>query len=430
MFKRNLILMSLVLSALWVLMSCDTLAGALNAAQNERPASASTQPAATVTAFPTVAPGTPTPSSADINVIKNVILRGNQEQIQAIAAHNPAVMQDTSTATYYQQSAQTVNDLLNSGVMSIQLVNLSWGPITLQDANTAQATTAETWSTTFSDGSKMQETDTNVYTVVRQNGAWLVQDDQHPNSRTLQSPPGNSVGAPTPVAPVAPVAPAGPGQSGSRNWAGYAASGGTFTAVYGTWTVPNVSAGTNAADATWVGIGGVSSRDLIQAGTQATVQSGQVVYSAWWETLPQVSQPVPLTVNAGDTISVSITQQSNGTWQILIHDATSNQSYQRTVTYQSSRSSAEWIEESPVAGRRLLLPLDNFGTVTFTNATTVENGKQLTISQAGGQPITLEASPGVALAQPSALAGNGSSFSVTRTSVTAPRSVPGFRNRP
>ena len=198
----------------------------------------------------------------------------------------------------------------------------------MPEANTAQANTTESWLTTFADGSTMQETDANVYTLVLQGGSWKIQDDQHPNARTLQPQPGTPGVAPTAAAtgaavptPVASVVPPGSSVEQSSNWAGYTATGGTFTAVSGTWTVPNVSAGTGntvAADATWVGIGGATSTDLIQAGTQATVQGGQVVYGAWWETLPQAAQPVPLDVAAGDTISVSITQQADGTWKILI----------------------------------------------------------------------------------------------------------------
>jgi hypothetical protein len=363
-----------------------------------------------------------------VDAIKSVIQRANQEQQQAFAAQDPTLMRDTATITYYNQLVQGFNDLQNAGVTAVQLVNLDWGPITLQGATAAQATTVETWRTTFADDSTLQETDTNVYTLVLESGAWKVQDDQHPNSRTLQPPSGSAGATPSPVAPVAP---AGAGQSQSRNWAGYAATAGTFTAVSGTWTVPNVSAGsTPAADATWVGIGGVSSTDLIQAGTDATVQGGQVSYSAWVETLPQASQTVPLSVSAGDSVSVSITQQPDGTWQILIRDATTGQSYQKNVTYSSSRSSAEWVEESPAAGRRVLLRLDNFGTVTFTSATTVEDGQQRTIAQAGGQSITMYNASQQPLAQPSALSADGASFSVTRTNVPAISIVPGGRSRP
>ncbi len=188
----------------------------------------------------------------------------------------------------------------------------------------------------------------------------------------------------------------------------------------GSWKVPTVSAGNaTATDATWVGIGGVTARDLIQAGTQAVVQGDQISYSAWWETLPQAAQDVPINVNAGDSVTVSITEQADGTWQIRISDATDQQTWQNTIAYQSSRSSAEWVEEAPVAGRVGLLPLDNFGQVTFSNATSVENGQARTPAQAGAQPITMNNGAGQALAQASVLAANGSGFTVARTSAPA-----------
>ena len=63
----------------------------------------------------------------------------------------------------------------------------------------------------------------------------------------------------------------------SSNWAGYAATEGRYTEVSGTWTIPTYSAMSSAGvSATWVGIGGVNSRDLIQAGTQQqTTGTGQ-----------------------------------------------------------------------------------------------------------------------------------------------------------
>ncbi len=378
-------------------------------------------------ADPTAAPisnSSASTSAAVIDAIKRVIQQSNQEQQQAVAAQDPTLMRDTATAAYYRQAAQGVNDLVSAGVDAIQLVHLEWGPITLQGTTAAQATTTETWSTTFADGSTLQQVDTNVYTLILDHTAWKVQDDQHPDAQQVQPPQAPQGTAP---APVVPGAAQDVGQS--RNWAGYAATGGTFTAVSGTWTVPNVSAGrTAAADATWVGIGGVSATDLIQAGTDATVQAGRVVYTAWVELLPQASQPVPLVVSAGDTVSVAITQQSGDTWQILIRDTTTGQSYQKRVTYASSRSSAEWIEEAPAVRRRTLLPLDNFGTVAFTNATAVEDGQQHSIAQANGQAITMASQTGQPAAQPSALGHDGASFSVTRTNAATPRSVPGAGN--
>ena len=395
-------------------------------------------PATSSTAIPSIATSIPnltTPSSGanapspEVSAIQDVIQKTNQEQIQAVASHDPTVMQDTSTADFYQQSVQTLNGLLSGGVSSIQLVDLKWGPIQLTDANNAQATTYETWSTTFSDGSTMQETDTNIYILVRENGVWKVQDDQHPDSNNQQGASANPNGGTSPGTPV-PPADIATGQSDSFNWSGYLATGGTFTSVSGTWTVPNVDAGTNGMDATWVGIGGVDSTDLIQAGTQATVENGQVTYSAIWETLPDVAQPVPLTINAGDQISISITQQKSDTWQISIQDATNGQSWTKSLTYRSSLSSAEWIEEAPATGRLTILPLDSFGSVTFTSATTVENGQTRSIAQTGAKPIAMNNGAGQILAQASNLDANGTGFTVTRTSVPAPSVSPFHHRRP
>lgn len=369
---------------------------------------------------------TTTASSTDATAIQNVIQKANQEQARAVARKNPALMQDTATSSYYQESVQTYKDLLGSGVTAIQLLKLDWGPINLTDANTAQATTYETWSTTFSEGSSMQETDRNVYTLVLQNGAWKVDDDQHPDSNTLQS--SNPNGAPAPETPVGSVSPAS-GQDQSRNWAGYAATGGTFTSVSGSWVVPNVNSNTTGIDATWVGIGGVRATDLIQAGTQAIAQGRQVVYTAWWETLPQAAQTIPLAVNAGDNVNVSIAEQGSGAWLIKISDATNGQSWSKTLKYRSSLSSAEWVEEAPATGRLTILPLDQFGSVTFTSASTVENGQSRTIAQAGGTPIAMTNSAGQALALSSNLDASGSSFTVTRTGVTAPSLSPNRRRR-
>src|SRR5205085_10537508 len=99
--------------------------------------------------------------------------------------------------------------------------------------------------------------------------------------------------------------------STSNNWSGYAAANGTYTAVSGTWTVPQVKVnGMFGTDGTWVGIGGLRSRDLIQAGTAAQTRGGQVTYSAWIETLPQPPHDAQLTINAGDSVTVSVNEES------------------------------------------------------------------------------------------------------------------------
>ena len=249
-------------------------------------------------------------SSADpqLAAIQQVIQRGNDEQVQAISSQNPAVMSDTATPAHYQQLVQVNQNLLGQGVASIRLTNLTWGPITI-DGTTATATSYETWVTTFADSTTMSSTDTNVYTLVQQNGSWVIQDDQQPTATPTASQPSTSPAAPgLPGQPSAsapaPQAVAPGAQNTSHNWSGYAATNGQpYTAVTGTWTVPQLaSGGAQGVGATWVGIGGVTSHDLIQAGTQDVASgNGQSQYQAWIETLPQASRQVPLAVAPGDS---------------------------------------------------------------------------------------------------------------------------------
>jgi hypothetical protein len=212
----------------------------------------------------------------------------------------------------------------------------------------------------------------------------------------------------------------------SHNWAGYIATGGAFTSVSGSWIVPQVSANSTSADATWVGIGGVTRYDLIQTGTQAVFDSnGKVSFKAWYEMLPAISRNIPLTISPGDSITASIVQGAANQWKISLNDITTGQSYQTNVTYTSSLSSAEWIEEMPVRGRSFI-PLDNFGTLQFSSLSTVKDGTELTPAQANAVSMVMVNNLDQVLAQPSALGSDGAGFTVNRTSSTSTQSVSPF----
>jgi hypothetical protein len=376
-----------------------------------------TTPAGGTTVTPMVSTATPAATDQE-QAIKDVVQKANDEQQRAFAANDPTLMRDTAVPDYYQEMAQNQSDMQRGGVTAIKLLKLEWDSVSVQGTS-AQATTFETWQTTYRDGSVEQDRERNVYTLVQQNGAWLVQADDHPDSGLDQS-PGGSVTSPNPN-PV-PRPSGATGADVSDNWSGYAATDGAYTAVSGTWVVPTVNADngdTGAGDATWVGIGGTDSHDLIQAGTDAAVLgTGRVRYSAWIEMLPAVAQTVPLTVSPGDTVSASITRQSGTNWQITLQNRTTGQQYQTTVQYTSSLSSAEWIEEAPVSGRQLVT-LDNFGSVQFTEASAVKDGKQVTAQQAGASAITMVNRAGQAVAKPGAIGADGGSFTVTRQAATA-----------
>ena len=151
---------------------------------------ASPAPGPRTTSTPAVAgappvPSGPTATPAEATAIQQVIQRGDQAQIQALASKDPSPMRDDATAQYYDQMTSTNQDLLDSGVSSIQLVRIDWGTIVV-NGNSAIVTCYETWSTTFADGSVDQSRDLNVYTLVQQNGSWKVQSDDHPDAGSGQ----------------------------------------------------------------------------------------------------------------------------------------------------------------------------------------------------------------------------------------------------
>ena len=358
--------------------------------------------------------------------VQQVILKGNAEQEQAIASKDSTVMKDTSTDPYYQDLAQTNQDMLDGGVSAIRLVKIEWGQTTVTGSS-ATATTFETWWTQYSDGSTDQSRDRNVYSLVQQNGAWKIQADDHPDSGLTTVPGGTQPSGTQPGSPSTGGSAPSPQVPGSRpargrgvssNWSGYAAGSGKFTSITGTWTVPQPSATGAAlgADAAWVGIGGESSRDLIQAGTEETVlRSGTIHYDAWIEMLPQYSHPIPLAVHPGDSVTVTIAQQQDGSWKVSFTNNTTTNTYDRTVQYNSSLSSAEWIEEAPSGGRGGVMPLDNFGSISFSGASAVKDGQKVDLTQAGAQPITMINGNHQPLVSPAAIGGDGSSFTLTRT---------------
>lgn len=216
----------------------------------------------------------------------------------------------------------------------------------------------------------------------------------------------------------------------SRNWAGYTTTNGKFTGVSGTWTIPTItSTNSPGADATWVGVGGVHTEDLIQAGTQATVEaSGEVTYNTFYEVLPDPSQPLSLTVKPRDSVTVTLVKGNNNVWEVTLKNNTTGESTSLSLPYNSSLSSAEWIEEAPT-GLRREIPLDNFGSVSITNATAIQNGKNVSLAQTGAKAISMAGQGDVTLAQASVITNDGGSFTVMRTnqSVSEDSSPNGIR---
>ena len=198
-------------------------------------------------------------------------------------------------------------------------------------------------------------------------------------------------------------------EAASNNWAGYTASGNSFSSVSGAWTVPAANANPEANEgysATWVGLGGSSegSSSLEQAGTESDYVDGQAQYSAWYELLPANQVKLNLAVHPGDNITSTV-GVSGTTVTISLTDETTNDSVVKKLQMTSpDTSSAEWIVEAPStqdnAGNTQVLPLTDFGKVSFTGVTATAGGHTGGISDSNWQATQVQLSSGDASAVP------------------------------
>jgi len=197
----------------------------------------------------------------------------------------------------------------------------------------------------------------------------------------------------------------------SSNWAGYVANNAYYTGVSALFQAPTPRTLQRlGVTASWVGIGGAESNDLLQAGL-AVVQEGPLFgYEAWYETLPSASRHVAMTIGPGDWVLVDLHELAFDLWQITIVDGT--QVFQRQLLYASSHSSAEWILEEPALADGRLLPLGIVNGANFANMTAVVNGQHAIPTQLFPQPSVLAGPFGRIKAAPTPLGSDGASFSV------------------
>ncbi len=172
----------------------------------------------------------------------------------------------------------------------------------------------------------------------------------------------------------------------STNWSGYAVTGsnGTFTSVSASWTQPTATCtssssggkrgrgGGSSSDkyaAFWVGLDGYSSDSVEQTGTDSDCDGTTPDYYGWYEMYPADPVYFTNTVKPGDTISASVTFSGTETYTLVLEDVT--EGWTETITKNQTgldRSSAEVITEAP-SSESGVLPLADFGTVTYTKAT-------------------------------------------------------------
>ena len=197
----------------------------------------------------------------------------------------------------------------------------------------------------------------------------------------------------------------------SQNWAGYGARRlHDVTSITATWQVPQVTGAADSDSSTWIGIGGINSNSLIQAGTDQLIQGNKPYYYVWTEILPASPKRVSeIDLLPGDTITVTITQQQANKWSIILNDHDASQSVTKPITYVSCLCSAEWIEEAPsINGQETQLA--SFTSATFAQCSVSVAGKQLSLSQVHAQAIAMISPQGATMVEPQVLDSAG--FSV------------------
>jgi hypothetical protein len=236
----------------------------------------------------------------------------------------------------------------------------------------------------------------------------------------------------------------------STNWAGWADINDTFKTVSSQWTEPTVNCspgsssggggllgglgslggllggggGGGAIASTyssfWVGLDGYTSSSVEQDGTSADCTSSGPNYYAWYEMYPSGEAPLPSTqyhVNAGDVMTgtVSFNATSNA-YTLSLSDQQGKWTYSTTIAESGlARSSAEFVAEAPSDCSILYcnpLPLSNFGTATFFNASAANGSGQLKPISAFSSAAIEMVDNGVTLAQPGALNSTGNGFTV------------------
>lgn len=208
----------------------------------------------------------------------------------------------------------------------------------------------------------------------------------------------------------------------STSWSGYAVSGrdGSFTSVSSSWVQPAVtcssasmSGGNTRYAAFWDGLDGLTSDTVEQTGTIGYCSGTTPEYCAWHEMYPAGNVEYSETVQPGDVLSSSVTE-SGGSFALILTDSTQGWTEDTIATAPSADlSSAEVVAEVPSQGDSIL-PLPDFGTVTFgsaANGLDTVNGSPLTAKTRGLDEITMESNHGVREAEPTAI-GDGS-FSST-----------------
>ena len=189
----------------------------------------------------------------------------------------------------------------------------------------------------------------------------------------------------------------------SLNWAGYALSGASYSNVQGHWTQPaaTCTSGQSSMSGFWVGLGGfsASATGVEQIGTASNCDGkASPSYFAWYELFPAPAVTLPINVQPGDSVDAQVTSSDGSYTFTLTTSSGGTFTTTQTPAVPGDNSSAEWIAEAPATCNPQMhckvLPLTNFGGITYSGADATPFDGGLTPIAMVTKTLTFKALPG------------------------------------
>jgi hypothetical protein len=209
----------------------------------------------------------------------------------------------------------------------------------------------------------------------------------------------------------------------STYYSGFGASlpGSSVTDVRGSWSEPTVrcSGPADRLAGFWVGIEDNRGRYLQQLGTAAVCHgTAAATYYAWYEMFPLPTVVISMRIHPGDRMTATVSVKGSA-WRLTLKDSSTGATFAITKKRAAEAAIALWIAEAPSSSTSErgmhVLPLANFGTVTFTNCSALIGGTRRTIADPAWAHFRFDMSTATGLpkAVTSDVSRNGTSFSST-----------------
>ena len=157
--------------------------------------------------------------------------------------------------------------------------------------------------------------------------------------------------------------------------------------VFAEWKVPTIKTSPNEPGTQtvgfWVGLGGYSTGQLLQAGTAATVTGNSVSYWAWTEWVPAGYNTDSLAIQAGDTVSVLVCAPETDHGYVSMMNQRTNVAISIGVTDQGGTTHLRWIDGRVDRRGHRHPEMPDFGSVTFVHS--IERGHAGRCHQSGAR---------------------------------------------